>query len=198
MRSDCLCLALCEQDQRNSPRYFEGLKCRMVARTILIKTHQCLCHGDSLEDAQLKTVQSLNVNGMHLCLVAPLCHQLVQRLVKIGPLLCLSTFMPYLRLPVVSLRSILQILDGQRISDPKDYVMVRDFINRSLDSGSFLPFRETPDGRSVPERNITPYLGSYLQNRDSSADDDSQTSELRRTFPTPADRPASLEAGGPG
>lgn len=183
-----------DEDQRNSPRYFEGLKCRMVARTILIKTHQCLSHGQGLEDAQVKAVQSLNVDGMHLCLTVPLCHQLVQRLVKIGPLLCLSTIMPYLRLPVVSLRSVLQLLDGQRISDPKDYTMVRDFVSRALDSGSFLPFRETPDGRSVPERNITPYLGSFLQNRDSSSSDDSQTSELRRTFPTPNDRPASLEA----
>lgn len=153
----------------------------MVAQTVLIKTYQCMCNSPTFEEAQLSAVQALNVNGLHLSLVAPLCHQLVQRLVKFAPLLVLSTVLPYMRVPVVSLRSVLELFNGLAISDPREALAVKSFLQRALDTGSFLPLTPTPNGRSDPSSNITPYLSSILPVDQGPSG--SNISEMRQTLP---------------
>lgn len=148
-------------DSRNLSRYLENLKCRMVGHTVMRKTHQMMCNSNTPEEAQLKVVQSVCQSGLHMSLVPPLLEQLLSRVVSYAPLIILSIIMPYLNIPVVSLRSVLELFNGSTVSNLREAETIKHFLISTLDNRNFMPMTETSDGGSS-NNNVSPYITSKL------------------------------------
>jgi hypothetical protein len=63
-------------------------------------------------------------------LLPPTLERFIQRLVQFEPILGMSTLGIILKVPVVSMRSILELMDGRRVSDEDDAEAMRTFIIR--------------------------------------------------------------------
>lgn len=117
-----------------------------------------------------------------MSLIPCLCDALLQRVIKYAPLIVLSTILPYTSVPVLALQSVLELFNGIPISCQRDARRLRDFMNKSLDEGRFLPMMESHTGASDPSCNISPYISSITNLQNSNA------SELRHGFSVAPDK----------
>ena len=111
-----------------------------------------------------------------MSLVPCLCDMLLQRVIKYAPLIVLSTILPYTTVPILALQSVLELFNGTPITCQRDARMLRDFMNKALDEGRFLPMMESHTGASDPSCNISPYISSIVQQQNGNA------SEMRHGF----------------
>lgn len=109
-------------------RYYEAVQCRMVAETVLRATFSSMMVHDDLDDAMIYAMQSVTHNAVDLSLLPVLHERFLQRMIRYELLLGMSTLCLMLRVPVVSMTSILQLMNGCAVSDPQDAEAMRQFL----------------------------------------------------------------------
>lgn len=122
-----------KEDTPNQSRYFESYQCRMVAETVLRATFDSMLHHDDLDEAMIYTMHAITNNAMDLTLLPVLHERFIQRILSYEPLLGMATLALMLRVPVVSMTSALQLLNGQEISDKDDETALRNYLLRCLE-----------------------------------------------------------------
>lgn len=71
-------------------------------------------------------------NALHMTMLPPLMERFIQRLIQFEPMLGISTLGIMLGVPVVSMRSILELMGGRPVSDEDDADAMRNFIMRCM------------------------------------------------------------------
>ena len=142
---DALACLVDKEDVANQSRYFESYQCRMVAETVLRSTFDSMLHladededqddsdEDGLERAMAYTIHSITNNAMDLTLLPVLHERFIQRIVSYEPLLGMATLGLILQMPVVSMTSVLQLLDGQTVTDKDDETAMRNYLVQCLE-----------------------------------------------------------------
>jgi hypothetical protein len=116
-----------EYDENNASRYYESYLCRCVADTIYKTTFSNMMSSDKVNDAVYNTMRGLCYNALDISLLPSLFDRIIQRMVQFEPLLAAATIGLCIDVPVVSILSIKQFLDGQYIDDRKEYELLRNF-----------------------------------------------------------------------
>jgi hypothetical protein len=109
------------------PRYYESYMCRCVADTVYKTTFNKMLQAEKVYDAVYDTMRSLCYNALDISLLPSLNDRLLQRMIQFEPLLAIATIGLCIDVPVVSMLSIKQFLDGQYIDDREDYTLLRNF-----------------------------------------------------------------------
>ena len=122
-----------KEDTPNQSRYFESYQCRMVAETVLRSTFDSMLHHDDLDKAMAHTIHSITNNAMDLTLLPVLHERFIQRILSYEPLLGMATLGLMLRVPVVSMTSVLQLLNGQAVTDKNDEIAMRNYLLRCME-----------------------------------------------------------------
>lgn len=81
----------------------------MVAETVLRTSFMCISESEDLDDAINSAINCLTYNAMHLSLVPVLQERFIQRILDYEPLLAMATLGITMNVPVVSMRSIMQV-----------------------------------------------------------------------------------------
>ena len=92
------------------------------------------------DSAVVHAITSLTYNAMHLSMVPVLQERFIQRAIQYEPLLGLATLGMTLKVPVVSMRSIMQLMNGRAISNKDDLKAMRKFVQDALDSNSMVQY----------------------------------------------------------
>lgn len=119
-------------DEANASRYYESFQCRMVAETVLRSTFNSMMLHEDLDAAVMHTMQSITYNAMDLSLLPVLHERFIQRIVQLEPLMGVSALGLMLGVPVVSMRSVLQLMNGKPVTDRDDAMAMRQFISRCV------------------------------------------------------------------
>lgn len=119
-------------DEANASRYYESFQCRMVAETVLRSTFNSMIMHEDLDSAIIHAMQGITYNAMDLSLIPVLHERFLQRIVQLEPLMGISVLGLMLGAPVVSMRSVLQMLNGKEVSDKDDAMAMRQFLTRSM------------------------------------------------------------------
>ena len=101
--------------------------CRCVADTVYKTTYLDMLSSNHVHDAVFDTMRHLCYNALDLSLLPHLHDRLIQRLVQFEPILALATIGLCIDVPVVSMLSIKQFLDGQTVDDREEYDQLRNF-----------------------------------------------------------------------
>lgn len=139
-------------DEVNASRYYESYQCRMVAETVQRATFVSMVTCDNVDAACVHAIGSLTYNAVHMSLLPVLHERLIQRLVQYEPLLGMATLGLCMRVPVVSIQSAMQLLDGRPVADKKDRLAMRDFVERCIRDNQCVQYLGmdaygNPDGR---------------------------------------------------
>jgi hypothetical protein len=110
----------------------------MVADTVYKTTFANMLSSNKVYDAVFDTTRALCNNALDISLLPCLHDRLIQRLIQYEPLLAMATVGLALDVPVVSMLSIKQFLDGQQIDDRGEYELLRKFCNTCWDKKMFL------------------------------------------------------------
>lgn len=78
-------------------------------------------------------------SAIHLSQVPVMLFDFMYRIVQLPPLIALSTIFPYLDMPLLPLRPILQWLDGQEITDKESKRKIKEYVTKCVQMGLFLP-----------------------------------------------------------
>lgn len=105
----------------------------MVAETVLRSTFDSILHHEDLDQAVMHTIHSVTNNAMDLTLLPVLHERFIQRIVSYEPLLGMATLGLILRVPVVSMTSVLQLLDGQEVTDKSDEKAMRNYLLQCIE-----------------------------------------------------------------
>ena len=119
-------------------RYFACIVCRMVAETVLRTTFMSMSTCDSLESAITHAIFSLTFNSIHLSMLPVLIERYIQRIIQYEPLLGMVTLGICLKVPVVSMKSILQLMNGERVTNEEDRLAMYNFVKGSINSNNML------------------------------------------------------------
>jgi hypothetical protein len=90
-------------------------------------TFSNMMSSDSVHDAVYNTMRCLCYNALDISLLPSLHDRVLQRMIQFEPLLAMATIGLCIDVPVVSMLSIKQFLDGQYIDDRKEYELLRNF-----------------------------------------------------------------------
>lgn len=115
-------------DENHVNRYYQACQCRIIAETVLRSTFSSMMIHDDLDSAIVYAMQSVTYNALHLSLLPVMHERFIQRIVKLEPLLGICTLGLMLRVPVVSVRSILEVMNGRRVTDEDDRRAMRQYI----------------------------------------------------------------------
>ena len=66
--------------------------------------------------------------------------RIIQRLIRYEPLLGMATMGISMQVPVVSMRSIMQLMNGHAVTDEKDLLAMRKFVQDALDSNNLVQY----------------------------------------------------------
>lgn len=124
--------------QSVSRRYYESYMCRCVADTVYKSTFLNMTSSKNVHDAVYNTMRSLCYNALDISLLPSLHDRFLQRVVQFEPILAMATIGLCINVPVVSMLSIKQFLDGQHIDDRKDYNLLRNFCVACWNSQMFM------------------------------------------------------------
>jgi hypothetical protein len=80
--------------------------------------------SDKVYDAVLRSMQGLCYNAVDISLLPSLHDRFLQRVVQFEPLLAMATIGLNLDVPVVSILSIRQFLDGTYVDDRVEYELL--------------------------------------------------------------------------
>jgi hypothetical protein len=101
--------------------------CRCVADTLYKTTYLDMLSSNHVHDAVFDTMRHLCYNALDISLLPHLHDRLIQRLVQFEPILALATIGLCIDVPVISMLSIKQFLDGQTVDDREEYDQLRNF-----------------------------------------------------------------------
>jgi hypothetical protein len=146
-------------DEANASRYYESFQCRMIAETVLRATFNSMMMHKDLDSAVMHAIQSITYNAMDLSLLPVLHERFIQRIVQLEPLLGISTLGIMLGAPVVSMRSILQLMNGNRVTDRDDAMAMRQFISRCVAACDMHHQQQQQDSSSSSYAHMLRYVG---------------------------------------
>lgn len=129
-----------DTDHNASGRYYDSYRCRMVAETVHRATFMSMATCKDLDDAVTHAIGMLTYNAMHLSLLPVLVERLVQRIIQYEPLLGMATLGIYLGAPVVSMRSIMQLMNGQPVTNEEEREAMRKFVEDSITSNNAIQY----------------------------------------------------------
>lgn len=144
-------------DEVNASRYYESYQCRMVAETVQRATFVSMMTCDNVDAACVHAIGSLTYNAVHMSLLPVLHERLIQRLVQFEPLLGMATLGLCMRVPVVSVQSVMQLLDGRRVTEKKDRLAMRDFVERCVRDNQCVQYLGM-DAYGNPDGKLTGYV----------------------------------------
>lgn len=116
-------------------RYYESYQCRTIAETVLRATFSSMMLHDDLDSAIIYAMQSITYNALDLSLLPVLHERYIQRIVQLEPLLGVATLGLMLGVPVVSMRSILQLMNGNAVTDEDDALAMKQYLTQCLQGG---------------------------------------------------------------
>jgi hypothetical protein len=104
----------------------------MVAETVLRATFNSMMQHEDLDAAIMHAMHSITYNALDLSLLPVLHERFIQRIVQLEPLLGMSTLGLMLGAPVVSMHSVLQLMNGKAVTDQDDAIALRQFIEGTV------------------------------------------------------------------
>ena len=143
-------------DEANASRYYESNQCRMIAETVLRATFNSMMIHDDLDSAIMYAIQSITYNALDLTLLPVLYERYIQRILQFEPLLGVATLGLLIGIPVVSVKSMLQLMDGKPVTDQDDAIVIKQFILRCLDNNN----DSNNDASSSSSVQMLPYMGT--------------------------------------
>jgi hypothetical protein len=75
-----------------------------------------------------------------MCRCACVQERIIQRLIRYEPLLGMATMGICMQVPVVSMRSIMQLMNGHAVTNQKDLLAMRKFVQDALDSNNMVQY----------------------------------------------------------
>lgn len=128
---------------------------RVIAETVLRTTFSSMASCKDQDSAVVHAISSLTNNAMHLSMVPVLQERFIQRAIQYEPLLGLATLGITMKVPVVSMKSIMQLMNGRSVSNKEDLKAMRKFVQDSLDSNSMVQYLgmdgyDAPAGGALP------------------------------------------------
>lgn len=127
----------------------------MVAETVLRTTFMSMAVCKNQDAAVVHAINTLAYNALHLSLVPVLQERVIQRFLSYEPLLGIATLGISLKVPVVSMRSIMQLMNGCAVTCEKDLVAMRTFVQRALDDNNMVQYLGM-DGYNMPSDSPLP------------------------------------------
>jgi hypothetical protein len=97
-----------------------------------------MLQNDRVYDGVFDTMRKMSFNAIDISLLPSLHDRLLQRVVQFEPLLAMATCGLCMDVPVVSILSIKQFLDGQYVEDRGDFELLRTFCNSCWTKNMFL------------------------------------------------------------
>lgn len=82
---------------------------RMVAETVLRTAMMCMAESEDQDVAVASAIHTLHCNAMHLSLLPVLVERFIHRTIMYEPLLGMATLGITMNVPVVSMKSIMQV-----------------------------------------------------------------------------------------
>ncbi len=142
-------------DENNASRYYESYQCRMVAETVLRTTFSSMMVHEDLDAAMMQAMQSLTYNALNMSLLPVLHERFIQRVIQYEPLLGMSTLGLMLKVPVVSVKSVLELMNGKPVTDQDDAHAMRQYVLHCIEGRNsllMLPYvgmdeYSNPDGK---------------------------------------------------
>ena len=122
---------------------------RMVAETVLRATFMSMAVCKNQDAAVVHAINTLTYNALHLSLVPVLQERLIQRFLRFEPLLGLATLGISMKVPVVSIRSIMQLMNGRAVTDQRDLLAMRKFVQDALNDNNAIQYLGM-DGYNMP------------------------------------------------
>ncbi len=149
-------------DEANSSRYYESYQCRMVAETVLRATFNSMMQHEDLDAAIMHAMHSITYNALDLSLLPVLHERFIQRIVQLEPLLGMSTLGLMLSAPVVSMHSILQLMNGKPVTDQDDAIALRQFIERTVAACDMHYNLQQQQQNNSSSSNCAPHMLRYV------------------------------------
>lgn len=140
-------------------RYYESIVCRMVGETVLRTTFMSMGMCDELDSAMLHAINSVTFNCFHPTLIPvlmeryvdgamhsrmhahapsadtyPLVDRYIERLIQYEPLIGMASLIIAMDVPVVSMHSVMELLNRQHVTSDDDRESMRKFVQDSIDS----------------------------------------------------------------
>lgn len=150
-----------EDDLFNQPRYYKSYMCRCVADTVLKTSFMCMRVSDTIDAAVHDATRVLSCNAVDVAMLPSLHERFLTRMIQYEPLLGMVVLGLALEVPVVSLESMLQFLDGKQIRDQDDFDLLQRFCERCKEKHMFLSLSTVRDGIPGSHRgDLSPYITS--------------------------------------
>lgn len=142
------------------------IKCRMVGETVTRSTFMSMATCDNLDTAMLHAINNVKLNSLHLSLVPVLVERYIKRLIQLEPLLGMATVAMRLKVPVVSMYSIMQLFNGRQVTNREDREAMREFVQDAVDEGRMVRYLGmdggySTSGTSLPGYVTCPSLSTY-------------------------------------
>ncbi len=127
-------------DQNAAGRYFESIRCRMVTETVHKTMFMSMATCEDLDAAVVNAISALTNNAMHLSLVPVMVERFLQRIVQYEPVLGMNMLGIYMGVPVVSMSSILQLMNGQPVTNEEEREAMRKFVEGCISSNNAVQY----------------------------------------------------------
>jgi hypothetical protein len=146
-------------DENNASRYYESYQCRMVAETVMRTTFMSMAICENMDTAIMHAAKSLTYNAIHPSLLPVLQERLIQRLIQYEPLLGMATLGICMDVPVVSMQSIMQLMNGQTVTNEEEREAMKKFVEDAFASNNIIQYILT---RMPAEQNLIGFASSNL------------------------------------
>ena len=137
-------------------RYRMSATCRGVAETVLRGTFMSMLQSQDVDAATLYAINSLTCmlpfpfpcmyfgvsasdamnladNALHMCIMPSVLERFIQRLIQFEPMLGMATLGILLKVPVVSMRSVLELMGGHPVSNSEDADAMLSYVTRCVE-----------------------------------------------------------------
>ena len=121
----------------------------MVAETVLRTTFMSMAVSKNQDAAVVHAVNTLTYNSLHLSLIPVIQERLILRLLRYEPLLGMATLGISMQVPVVSMKSIMQLMNGCAVTNQQDLLAMRKFVQDALDDNNMVQYLGM-DGYNMP------------------------------------------------
>ena len=159
--SEALKCLMNEEDMNAKGRYWESSRTRMVTESVHRTTFMSMATCEDLDAAVVHAISTLTCDALHLSLLPVLIERFLQRVVQYEPILGMNMLGIYMGVPVVSMSSILQLMNGQPVTNQEEREAMRKFVESSISENNAVQYLgmdgfQTAASSDAGESNLLP------------------------------------------
>jgi hypothetical protein len=112
----------------------------MVAETVLRTTFACMATCRNQDEAIVRAINMLMYNALHISLLPVLQERFIKRVLQFEPLLGMAVLGITMKVPVVSMQSIMQLMNGVQVTNQTDLMAMRRFLQDSIAGNNMVQY----------------------------------------------------------